>query len=378
LSSTADWRGDGTQSYAEFAASVGTAGDVNGDGYSDVIIGAPWFDNVPDGDEGRAYVYHGSATGLASSPNWTEEGNQVLATFGTSVATAGDVNGDGYSDVIVGAPLYDNGQTDEGRAYVYHGSATGLSFGGNWTAESNQGSANFGTSVGTAGDVNGDGYADVIVGAPQYDNGQLVEGRAYAFHGSATGLSGLVNWTRESNQAMAFFGWSVGTAGDIQGDGYADVIVGSLLQDNGQADEGRAFVYSGGGGRGVSLNPRQRRSDNVTPIAPLGKTNHTNAMNLDLKGRIPFDRGLVKLEWEAKPLGVNFDGTGTLKSPNWFDTGTSGVELSQLVTGMISLSSYHWRVRLVYHAVKTPFAQHSRWVTMPWNGWNEKDVLVSL
>ena len=104
---------------------MATAGDVNGDGYSDVIVGAPRYDNGQT-DEGRAFVYHGSAAGLAPPPAWTAEGNQAGADFGGSVATAGDVNGDGYSDVIVGAPVYDNGQTDEGRAFVYHGSAAGL------------------------------------------------------------------------------------------------------------------------------------------------------------------------------------------------------------------------------------------------------------
>ena len=77
---------------------------------------------------------------LASSPSWSAEGNQQSARFGYSVATAGDVNGDGYSDVIVGAYIYDNGQTDEGRAFVYHGSSSGLSSSADWTAESNQAS----------------------------------------------------------------------------------------------------------------------------------------------------------------------------------------------------------------------------------------------
>ncbi|MGB7114944.1 MAG: integrin alpha, partial [Anaerolineales bacterium] len=107
---------------------------------------------------------------LATSPNWTAESDQVNANFGYSVRTAGDVNGDGYSDVIVGAPLYDGGHDNEGRAYVYHGSPTGLATSHNWTAESDQADARFGYSVGTAGDVNGDGYSDVIVGAPYYDN----------------------------------------------------------------------------------------------------------------------------------------------------------------------------------------------------------------
>ena len=83
--------------------------------------------------------------GLGLTPAWTAESDQAGAAFGYSVATAGDVNGDGYADVIVGAPYYDNGQADEGRAYVYFGSAGGLSGNPGWTAESNQAGADFGS-----------------------------------------------------------------------------------------------------------------------------------------------------------------------------------------------------------------------------------------
>src|SRR5206468_1844262 len=120
----------------------------------------------------------GSASGLATSPAWTAESNQANAQFGSAVATAGDVNGDGYADVIVGASLFDNGETYEGRAFVYLGSASGLVTSPVWTAESDQAGALFGSSVATAGDVNGDGFSDVIVGASSYDNGQTNEGRA--------------------------------------------------------------------------------------------------------------------------------------------------------------------------------------------------------
>ena len=103
---------------------------------------------------------------------------------GRSVATAGD----GYDEVIVGAFGYDNGQTNEGRAFVYQGSASGLGTTPAWATESNQAFATSGLSVATAGDVNGDGYADVIVGAPPYDQGQEGEGVAIVLQGRSSTL----------------------------------------------------------------------------------------------------------------------------------------------------------------------------------------------
>jgi hypothetical protein len=138
---------------------------------------------------GRGVVYLGSASGLSTAAAWTAESDQANAQFGRFVASAGDVNGDGYGDVIVGAPFFDNGQTDEGRTFVYLGSASGLSMAAAWTAESDQTTALFGSSVASAGDVNGDGYGDVIVAARLFDNGQTDEGRAFMYFGSASGLS---------------------------------------------------------------------------------------------------------------------------------------------------------------------------------------------
>jgi len=227
---------DSDQAEAYFGNSVATAGDVNGDGLSDVIVGAPHYDNG-----GAAFVYHGSAAGLSASPAWTAESDQDYASFGRSVATAGDVNGDGYCETIVGAYGYDNGQYDEGKAFVYHGSAAGLSASPGWTAESNQAYASFGHSVATAGDVNGDGFSDVIVGSSFYDNGEMSEGAAFVYHGSASGLSAEAAWTADSDQAYACFGWSVATGGDVNGDGLSDVIVGVIYYDDG----GAAFVYYG-------------------------------------------------------------------------------------------------------------------------------------
>ena len=265
LITTAAWTSESNQASAQFAASVATAGDVNGDGYSDVVVGAPFYDGGQT-DEGRAFVFLGSASGLALAPAWTAESNQASAQMGASVASAGDVNGDGYDDVLIGAPLYDNGQTDEGRAFVFLGSGSGLGANGDptnadWSAESNQASARVGAVVGTAGDVNGDGYADVVLGSPLYDNGQTDEGRAFVFLGSAAGLGANgdptnADWLAESNQASSQLGASVATAGDVDGDGFGDVIVGAPLYDNGQTDEGRAFVFLGSAsGLGATGDP---------------------------------------------------------------------------------------------------------------------------
>ncbi|MBL0180900.1 MAG: FG-GAP repeat protein [Chitinophagaceae bacterium] len=235
---------ESNQASALFGRSVAGAGDVNGDGYKDVIVGADGFTNG-QASEGAAFIYHGSAAGVSTTAAAILESNQANAKMGISVAGAGDVNDDGYGDVIAGAYQYTNGQTSEGAAFIYRGTATGINTTVSAIVESNQVNAFMGISVSGAGDVNGDGYNDVIVGAYQYDNGQADEGAAFIYHGSATGINTTVAATVESNQASAFMGISVAGAGDVNGDGYGDVFVGAWLYDNGQTDEGAAFIYHG-------------------------------------------------------------------------------------------------------------------------------------
>ncbi len=241
---TPAWTWEPDQALANFGRSVSSAGDVNGDGFSDVIISAYGYDNGQS-NEGRVYVFHGSSSGLSSTPSWTAESDQVDAYFGISVSTAGDVNGDGYSDVIVGAYMYDNGQANEGRAFVFHGSASGLSAAANWTAESNQADAHFGYSVSNAGDITGDGYSDVLVSSPQEDNGETDEGRVRLYYGSSTGLNTTAAWAGQSNIAGSEYGTSVSSAGDVNADGYSDIIIGARYYGSGQTEEGRAYVYHG-------------------------------------------------------------------------------------------------------------------------------------
>jgi hypothetical protein len=115
---------DGNQSGSEFGGSVGTAGDVNNDGYGDILIGAPTF-NGGYNREGGAFLYTGKASGLSATADWATESDISYAYYGNSLGTAGDVNGNGYSDVIIGAYGFDE---FTGRAYLYHDSMGSINF----------------------------------------------------------------------------------------------------------------------------------------------------------------------------------------------------------------------------------------------------------
>ncbi len=263
LTATADAQLEADQALANLGRSVAPAGDVNGDGFADVIVGAPSFSGLAGSNEGAFYVFHGGAGGFTLDFGIASE--QANANLGASVASAGDVNGDGYDDVIVGAPLYGG----EGVAFVFLGSPGGLVGAeladAHARIESNQVLAQLGTSVASAGDVNGDGYADVIVGAPFYSAGETGEGAAFVFLGSASGLvasghPGNADAQLEGDQASGAgfdlapsFGQSVASAGDVNGDGHADVIVGAPFYNAGEEDEGAAFVFLGGIGGVASV-----------------------------------------------------------------------------------------------------------------------------
>jgi PKD repeat protein len=246
LETGASWTDAGEAAYDHFGYSVATAGDVNGDGYADLVVGAPNWDcslaSPEVWDCGKAYVYHGSTNGLPAdgTPNWAAAGALADGLFGRSVATAGDVDGDGYADLVVGAPYNDDNGLDAGKAHVYYGSDAGLGADPAWTATGELAGDGFGWSVATAGDVNGDGFADIVVSAVRYDGRR---GKAYAYHGTPLGLTPAFDWTAGGEAAGDKFGYAVATAGDVDGDGYSDLVVGAHAYDGGR---GKVYVYHGG------------------------------------------------------------------------------------------------------------------------------------
>jgi YD repeat-containing protein len=214
---------------AALGGSVSAAGDVNNDGYDDLIVGA----FLAGADHGQAYVFSGQDGSLLYTFTGEADGDE----FGWSVSEAGDVNNDGYDDVIVGAPQNDAGGGNAGRVYVYSGQNGALlhTFTGQTT-----GSERLGWSVSGAGDVNNDGFDDVIVGAPQNDAGANNAGRAYLY----SGQNGAVLHTFTGQASGEQLGWSVSGAGDVNNDGFADLIVGT----NDVNVPGTARVYSGQNG----------------------------------------------------------------------------------------------------------------------------------
>ncbi|MFO0601898.1 MAG: FG-GAP-like repeat-containing protein [Polyangiales bacterium] len=183
------------------SSAFGVVLDVNGDGYTDAAVGSTGL---------TAFVYHGSATGLGASPARTYTG-ATGSDFGVSVSAAGDVNGDGYGDLIIGAPGLE-------AAYIYYGSATGL--GAPTTIPSPAIRSGFGASVSWAGDVNDDGYGDVIVGACW----TACANAAYVFLGSSSGLSTTPVRTLTVAGATGF-GRFVQGLGEVNNDALDDVAV---------------------------------------------------------------------------------------------------------------------------------------------------------
>jgi len=308
--------------------SVASAGDVNGDGIDDLIVGAYRADLGDRPSAGESYVVFGrdAAAGgfpaalqledLDGSTGFRLDGVDALDQSGRSVASAGDVNGDGIDDLIVGARYADPGSRGQaGETYVVFGreAATG-GFPAAIQLEGLDGSTGFrlegvdafdqsGRSVAPAGDVNGDGIDDMIIGARSADpGGRDRAGESYVVFGrEATGggfpaairladLDGIDGFRLEGVDAGDYSGSRVASAGDVNGDGVDDLIIGAFYADPGGRDRaGESYVVFG--------------RDHSGACAP----------DLDLDGQLTiFDFLTFQNLFDAGDPLADFDGDGEL------------------------------------------------------------------
>ena len=231
----ASWSTVGSTTGESWGGEVDGIGDVNGDGYADIAVGTYAYAGV-----GRVSVFYGSASGPATTASLTLLGTVTNGAFGLAVGAAGDVNGDGYDDMLVGAR---GSETVAGNAYLFLGSASGLPA----TASQSWGGAvgsYFGSDVNGAGDVNNDGYDDVVIGALGISS---YTGKTYVYMGGPFGVSATPATTLTGPITYGTFGDAVAGAGDVNGDGYDDILVGACLDEDGGTAAGAAYLVLGAG-----------------------------------------------------------------------------------------------------------------------------------
>lgn len=254
----------------QFGFSASGAGDVNGDGFDDIIIGLPR--NTQAG-QGAAVVIFGSGSAMGAefdlatlngSNGFKVTGTAADGEFGRAVSGAGDVNGDGLDDVIIGAYRAQTGAG--GAGYVVFGRASGfnaslsvstLNGANGFAINGAMGSDNLGFAVSGAGDFNGDGIGDVIIGSPNMFSTGSPTGASYVIYGKTTGFSATVNagaldgsngFKLSGVAALDQTGSSVSSAGDLNGDGFDDIVIGAFRADPKGAGSGTSYVVFGGAG----------------------------------------------------------------------------------------------------------------------------------
>ena len=259
---SASFRGEAASDNAGWC--IAGAGDVNRDGFDDILIGAPQNSEAHFWYSGQAYLVLGKASGWgmdtglggSSATFWGENGWDFA---GYSVAGAGDVNGDGYDDMIIGAYQNNEAHGTAGQTYLVLGKPTGWAANTDLSAASasfwgENGNDYSGMNVAGAGDVNNDGYDDFLISSPYNDAAHTDAGQVYLILGKATGWAmdrdlstaegSFLGENANDNIGYGNYGVQIGGGGDVNGDGYADILIGAMWNSEAHGNAGQTWLIT--------------------------------------------------------------------------------------------------------------------------------------
>ena len=339
---------------------LAAVGDLNRDGYDDVALGLPSY-RPGLTSYGRVLVFLGTATGLAEEPSWIRDGQNAFDDYGRSLAAV-DLDRNGYSDLVVGIPGYG----DAGRVEVFSGPLSAGEY-PYFTVSGPSLPGSFGFAMAPAGDVDNDGYGDVIIGDPDANKAHLLLGGGSNVPGAPDCIR-LSDWQSTQSGASSGsddkFGYSVGGGGDVNGDGFADVIVGVPDSDLIYTDRGSAFVYQGNCFLGQTGRYRHLFQAYYTPI-PLGGRTNSTALFIQANGLSAQGRCGVQMEIRLAEVAQD-PSAGAPRFSGFFDTGlpSGGVSdygFSELIDGLAPATDYGWEARI---HTDSPWFPRSPWFSV--------------
>jgi len=221
-------------------------GDVNGDGHNDVLLGAQLYDGSAGVESGVARLFFGSDTGASASPVWTREGSGPNYLFGCFVGGAGDVNGDGFDDMLISERGFsDEGRPERGRVLIFHGGPNGPKATPDWEIRGPVAYALMGLYAAGIGDIDGDGFDDVAVSAWQYTHGAMKHtGLVEIYRGGRNGCETRPAWRTMGDKDDSHLGYPI-AAGDFNGDHVPDLLTGAPYWGDSIPERGLLLTYLG-------------------------------------------------------------------------------------------------------------------------------------